>query len=211
MSGTATTPGVPTPQLGRFPVVRMLARGWWVFVLRGAVSILFGILAFLAPGAGLAVMLGFLAAWMAVEGVATLYQAATGGGGGAGAAAPPAGSSRVWLWVDGIVSLLAAALVLFLPVEAAFGLVLLTGIWFVAIGVFRLILAFRMGSVLMGLLGALTVLIGAWLVASPGPGLLALIWLVGLQALFAGVLLIGLGWRLRRIHHDPHGPAVGRG
>ncbi|MBX6747081.1 MAG: hypothetical protein IRY87_34040, partial [Acetobacteraceae bacterium] len=35
---------------GRLLVVRMMARGWWVFVLRGVVAILFGILAFLLPG-----------------------------------------------------------------------------------------------------------------------------------------------------------------
>ncbi|MFC7692501.1 DUF308 domain-containing protein [Paeniroseomonas aquatica] len=90
-------------------------------------------------------------------------------------------------------------------------LVLITGIWSIAIGVLRLVLAFRLGSVLMGLAGAIAVFIGAWLVAAPGPGLLALIWVVGIQALVAGALLCWLGWRLRRVAHDPHGPALGRG
>lgn len=80
-----------------------------------------------------------------------------------------------------------------------------------AIGVLRLVLAFRIGSVLMGLLGAVAILLGAWLIAAPGPGLLTLIWMVGLQAMMAGGLLLGLGWRLRRVHHDPRGPAMGRG
>jgi uncharacterized membrane protein HdeD (DUF308 family) len=37
----------------------------------------------------------------------------------------------------------------------------------------------------------------------PGPGLLAVIWMVGLEAIAMGVIMIGLGWRLRRIHNDP--------
>lgn len=39
---------------------------------------------------------------------------------------------------------------------------------------------------------------------SPGPGLLAVIWMVALEALVIGAIMIGLGWRLRRIHNDPH-------
>jgi uncharacterized membrane protein HdeD (DUF308 family) len=198
MSGTTTTTTSPAPPTGRFPLARMMARGWWVFVLRGVVSILFGLLAFLAPGAGLAVILGFLAAWMAVDGVATLYQAVKG----------PPERHGVWFRVDGIVSLAAAAAILFLPGLSAFALVLVAGAWSAAVGVSRLIMAFRVGNVLLGLLGAVAVVAGVWLILAPGPGLLALIWLVGLEALIVGGLLIGLGWRLRRIHHDPHGPAA---
>jgi uncharacterized membrane protein HdeD (DUF308 family) len=198
MSGTTTTTDPALPTGGRFPLVRMMARGWWVFVLRGVVSILFGIIAFLAPGVGLAVILGFLAAWMAVDGVATLYQAVKG----------PPERHGIWFWVDGIVSIVAAAALLLLPGLSAFALVLLTGAWAAAVGVFRIVMAFRVGSVLLGLLGAVAVVVGVWLVLAPGPGLLALIWLVGLEALFAGALLIGLGLRLRRVHNDPHGPAT---
>src|SRR3712207_1776866 len=75
MSASQATP----PSLdGRFPLVRRMAAGWWVFVLRGVVAILFGLMAFLAPGAGLAFILGVLAAWMAIDGVSTLYQAVKG-------------------------------------------------------------------------------------------------------------------------------------
>lgn len=180
---------------GRFLVVRMMARGWWVFVLRGVVAILFGILAFLLPGLGLAVIIGILAAWMLLDGIGTLYQAVKG----------PPERHGFWFWLDGIVSIIAAAALLFMPLASALALVLVAGVWSIMIGVFRLVLAFRLASVLMGLLGALNIFIGAWLIAQPGPGLLALIWVVGLEAIIAGVLMIGLGWRLRRVHHDPHG------
>ncbi|MDI3306172.1 MAG: DUF308 domain-containing protein [Acetobacteraceae bacterium] len=180
---------------GRFLVVRMMARGWWVFVLRGVVAILFGILAFLLPGLGLAVIIGILAAWMLLDGIGTLYQAVKG----------PPERHGFWFWLDGIVSIIAAAALLFLPLASAIALVLVAGVWSIVIGVFRLVLAFRLASVLMGLLGALNIFIGAWLIAEPGPGLLALIWVVGLEAIIAGALMIGLGWRLRRVHHEPHG------
>lgn len=179
----------------RLLVVRMMARGWWVFVLRGVIAILFGVLAFLLPGLGLAVIIGILAAWMLLDGIGTLYQAVKG----------PPERHGFWFWLDGIASILAAAALLILPAASAIVLVLIAGFWSIVIGVFRLVLAFRLGSVLMGLLGALTIFIGAWLIAKPGPGLLALIWVVGLEAIIMGALMIGLGWRLRRLHNEAHG------
>jgi uncharacterized membrane protein HdeD (DUF308 family) len=179
---------------GKIHLVRLMARGWWLFALRGATAVLFGLLAFLVPGAGLAIMLAFLAAWLAIEGASTLWQAIKG----------PPERHGFWFWVDGLVSLAAAAFLLLAPLASAVGLVIVTGAWAMAVGVIRLILAFRLSSVLMGLLGAVTVFFGAWLIAAPGPGLLALIWLVGIQALAMGAVLLALAWRLRRITQDPH-------
>jgi uncharacterized membrane protein HdeD (DUF308 family) len=183
--------------LAGFPFLRVMARGWWVFALRGVASILFGLMAFIFPGLGLVLILTFLAAWMIVDGVASLYQAITHG-------ADPRGRSRIWLWIDGLISLGAAAVLLLLPDAAGFGLVIVTGAWFLVAGLARLMLAFRLSSALLGVLGAVSIFIGAWLIAQPGPGLLAVIWLIGMEAVAMGVLMIGLGWRLRRIHADPH-------
>ncbi len=185
---------------GRFAVTRMLERGWWLFLLRGVAGILFGLMALLAPGLGLAVVLGFLAAFLLVEGIATLVQAAQGG------PDPIGHRSRAWLWVDGIASTAAGLGVLVVPVVSAVLLVVMVGAWAAIVGAMRLILAFRAGDVLMGLLGALAVFVGVCMMASPGPGMLALVWLVGLQALVTGGLFLAIGWRLRRIANDPHGP-----
>lgn len=185
----------------RFAVIRMLARGWWLFLLRGVAGLLFGILALFAPGLGLALVLGFLAAFLLVEGVATLVQAARGAPDMAG------NRSRAWLWVDGVASVAAGLGVLFLPGISAVFLVVMVGAWAAIVGAMRLVMAFRSGDVLMGALGALSVLVGAWMIAAPGPGMLALVWLVGIQALVTGGLFLAIGWRLRRIANDPHGPA----
>ncbi|NKC30523.1 HdeD family acid-resistance protein [Falsiroseomonas selenitidurans] len=182
--------------MGRFAEMRLLARGWWLMLLRGLAGILFGLVALLLPGIGLALILGFLAAFLAIDGVSSITQAVRGG----------AGHSRTWLWVDGVASLAAAVAILLLPAVSALLLVVMLGAWSMVVGVIRLVLAFRSGSILMGLLGALAVLVGGWMIASPGLGLLALIWLVAAQAILAGGMFIALGWRLRRVAQDPHGP-----
>ncbi|SHJ08945.1 Uncharacterized membrane protein HdeD, DUF308 family [Roseomonas rosea] len=194
---SATT--LPTHADGRFRVIRALASGWWLLLLRGIVSILFGIFAFMAPGLGLAVILGVLAAWLALDGAFTLWQAVTGRPAMLGAARPGTG----WLWLDGLLSLLAAVLLLVMPVASALALVLLVAAWSVATGIFRIVLAWRSGSWLLGLWGVIGVLVGLWLAIAPGAGLLALIWVVAIQAVAGGILLISLALRLRRVHHDP--------
>jgi len=197
MSGSAT----PATLEGRFPMVRRLAGGWWVFLVRGLAAILFGLFTFVTPGVTLAVIIGFLAAWMLIDGFGTLYHAIKG----------PAERQGFWFWLDGIVSILAAAAILFAPGLAGITLVYVVGFWTIAIGVFRLIVAFRIGSILLGLLGALAVFCGVWLLMNPAPGLLALIWIVGFQAIVMGAMLLAFGFRLRRIANDPHGPQHGRG
>jgi len=199
MSGNVTPPlpesGLLTGRLG-FQVVRQVAGNWWIFMLRGVAAIIFGILVFLFPGLGLTFILAFLGAWMALDGIGSIYQAVKGGH-------PTGERSRTWLWIDGIISLVAAAVILFAPGVSAIGLLIVTAAWFLLSGGARLMLAFRLSSVLLGLLGVLNIVIGAWMLMSPGPGLLAVIWMVGLEAIVMGAIMIGLGWRLRRIHNDP--------
>ena len=207
MSGNMTPPSpdsrLLTGRLG-LQVVRQVAGNWWIFMLRGVAAIIFGILVFLFPGRGLTFILAFLGAWMALDGIGSIYQAVKGGH-------PTGERSRTWLWIDGIISLVAAAVILFAPGVSAIGLLIVTAAWFLLSGGARLMLAFRLSSVLLGLLGALNIVIGAWMLLRPGPGLLAVIWMVGLEAIAMGVIMIGLGWRLRRIHNDPsQGPAQTR-
>ncbi|WP_376099574.1 HdeD family acid-resistance protein [Roseomonas sp. CCTCC AB2023176] len=184
----------------RFRLARELARGWWLFLLRGIASILFGVFAFLAPGFGLAVILGAIAAWLLLDAVMSFFQSATGR---TDAGTHPVRGGRVWLAVEGVVSAIAAVLIFASPLTSAVTIVILVAAWMIASGVLRILLAARAGSWLLGLSGVLGILVGIWLVLAPGAGLLALIWLVAVQAVAAGVMLIALALRLRRIHHDP--------
>ena len=177
-------------------LVRQMAGSWWVFMLRGVAAIIFGVLVFLFPGLGLVFILAFLGAWMLFDGIGSIYQAVKGGH-------QTGERSRTWLWIDGIISLAAAAVMLLAPGVSAIGLLIVTAAWFLLSGGARLMLAFRLSSVLLGLLGAVNILIGAWMLLRPGPGLLAVIWMVALEAIIMGAIMITLGWRLRHIHKNP--------
>jgi uncharacterized membrane protein HdeD (DUF308 family) len=70
-------------------------------------------------------------------------------------------------------------------------------------GIFQIIAAIRLRKViqnewLLGLSGLLSVLFGILMFLQPGAGALAVIWIVAAYALVFGVLLIWLGFRLKR-------------
>lgn len=187
---TETPHGLPGHE--KVLLLRGMARHWWAFVLRGAAAILFGAVALVFPGLGLVTLLAFLAAWLALEGAATIWQAVAGRGAAHGR----------WTWLDGLLSVGAALALLLAPGLSVFVLVLVAGGFAVATGVARIVLAFRAADLLLGLLGAVTVLFGALLLARPGPGLVALVWIVALEAIVMGAILVALGLRLRRLNAE---------
>jgi uncharacterized membrane protein HdeD (DUF308 family) len=172
-----------------------LARWWWTFVLRGVLAIAFGVLAFFAPGLGIAVLVGLFAAWALIDGVASIIAGVRG-----------RGTDRSW-WLEileGIVGIVAGLIALLFPLLAAEVLVLIIGAWAIITGIFEIIAAIRLreqirGEVWLGLAGLASILFGVVLFLFPGAGALSLVWLIGGFALVFGVFLVILGWRLRGI------------
>jgi uncharacterized membrane protein HdeD (DUF308 family) len=58
----------------------------------------------------------------------------------------------------------------------------------------------------MGLSGAISIVFGALVLAQPGSGALARVFLFGYYAILAGVSQIGVGFRLRRLGVTPAQP-----
>lgn len=173
-----------------------LARWWWTFIVRGLLAIAFGVLAFFAPGLGVAVLVGLFAAWALIDGVTNLVT-------GVGSRT----TDRSW-WLEileGIVSIIAGLLALAFPVFAAEVLVIIIGAWAIVTGAFEIFAAIRLreqikGEFWLGLAGLASILFGVILFVFPGAGALSLVWLIGSFALVFGVFLVILGWRLRAIN-----------
>lgn len=172
-----------------------LARWWWTFILRGILAIAFGILAFFAPGIGIAMLVGLFAAWALIDGATSLYTGIR-----------TRETDRSW-WLEvleGIVSIAAGVIALLFPVLAAEVLVIIIGVWAVVTGVLQIWAAIRLrerikGEFWLGLAGVASILFGVILFVYPAAGALSLVWLIGSFAIVFGVFLIILGWRLRTI------------
>jgi uncharacterized membrane protein HdeD (DUF308 family) len=173
-----------------------LARWWWTFILRGVLAIAFGVLAFIAPTWGLAILVALFGAWALIDGIATVWTGIR--------------SRRVdrnwWLEiVEGVVSIAAGLIALVLPAFAAEILLILIAAWAIVTGAFQIWSAIRLraeisGEFWLGLAGVASILFGVVLLTFPAAGALGLVWLIGSAAIAIGIFLVILGWRLRAIH-----------
>jgi uncharacterized membrane protein HdeD (DUF308 family) len=96
----------------------------------------------------------------------------------------------------------------FWPGLTAFALLFIIAFWAIATGDFEITLAIRLrkeieGEWALGLSGLLSVVFGALLVARPGAGALALVWLIGAYAIVFSVLLFVVALKLRKLGAGP--------
>lgn len=110
-----------------------LGRSWWVVLLFGILSILFGLMAVFNPigaGAGMTWAIGVLAI---AEGVVTLLATFK----------KDVPMSKGWMWAYGLVSLLFGVLAVVNPVSMAASFVMVMAAWFIIAGVVRITMAIR--------------------------------------------------------------------
>lgn len=176
-----------------------LARHWWALALRGALAILFGVIAFLLPGITLYVLVLFFGAYALLDGICALVAAFRFG----------SRDERWWpLVIEGVCGIVAGVLTFLWPSITAVALIYLIAVWAILTGILEIAAAVHLrkvieGEWLLGLTGVLSVLLGIFLILMPGAGLLAWIWMVGAYALLFGILLLVLAFRLRGLAHPP--------
>jgi uncharacterized membrane protein HdeD (DUF308 family) len=177
-----------------------LAEHWWTFALRGAVAIVFGVIAFLVPGVTIAVLLGLFAAYMAIDGGLAIVAAVR---------AMRLHGSFWPLLLEGVADIAAAAIALVWPGITLLALIYIAAAWAVVSGVFLLVGAVRLrrveGRWLLVLNGVFSTIWGVLLFLWPIAGLLVLTWWLGAYAIVFGVVLLTTAFRLRRMLPSYHG------
>jgi len=174
-------------------LLNSLAKNWWLVLLRGIAAVLFGVLALGWPGLTLLTLILLYGAYALADGVIAIIAAITG----------YAPMGRWWLAIVGIVGVAVGALTFMLPGITALILLYTMAGWAVAIGALQIIGAIRLRKEIdnewfLILSGAISVLFGLGVILHPGAGALALVWVIGTYAIIAGVLYIGLAFRLKK-------------
>ncbi len=172
-----------------------IAKGAWIWaVVRGALLIVFGIVAMVAPIGTAVVLAVFIGIFAIVDGIIDLIDAIRHrGASGVGL--------RVFL---GIVSLLFGIIILVWPGKTIGFMVILIAIWSILIGALQIIANVSIrkeapGAWVWGVVaGAIGLIFGIVVLFNLGIGLVALIWLIGIWAIIFGVALIVLGLQVRK-------------
>jgi uncharacterized membrane protein HdeD (DUF308 family) len=191
--------------------VEVLARNWWVLLLRGLAGILFGVVTFIAPGISLAAVVLVFGAYAFVDGALAIVSAIR----------RRRSADRWWLLLlQGAVGIFVGVATLLWPGITALALLYLIAFWALVTGGLELAAAIRLRKVithewLLALAGIASIGLGALLLLFPGPGALALILWIGAYALVSGVLLVVLSFKLRawsrEMHPSPSHVSMGPG
>jgi uncharacterized membrane protein HdeD (DUF308 family) len=170
----------------------VLARNWWLLLIRGFAGVVFGVLTFIAPGSSVAALVLLFGAYALVDGVFSLF-----------AVIRRRSQDPWWLLVlRGITGIAAGVLTLLWPGITALALLYLVAAWALVGGGLEIAAAIRLRKVihnewLLVLGGLASLALGTLLVLFPGPGALALVLWIGAYAMVSGALLIALAIRLR--------------
>ena len=177
------------------------AAGRWslsigLLIAFGIVTVLLGIAVLVWPDATLRVVLVLLAIHLFVSGVVNIVQAVR--------TDELSGGSRTLVAIGGALSLLVGFLVLRRPLQTlVIATVLIGAVWLVH-GVLSIVAAFsgvteqQVWGVLMGVL---SVLAGAFVLAQPGISLATMVWVLGIWMIVYGAMAIGSAVVLRRAVH----------
>ena len=204
-SGPATTPsGIPLVGVARLDAMSAaLARNWWLVALRGVIAILFGAVAFIAPGAFVLSLVLFFAAYMLADGIIAIVGAVRA-----------AQRHERWgfLLLEGVVDIVVGVAAVLVPAAAVWAFVLLLAAWALVTGGLMIAAAFRLhlhyGRWWLVLGGVVSILFGLALLINPGMSALVLTWWIGSYTFAFGILLLILAFQLRSRHGAAAGPGT---
>jgi uncharacterized membrane protein HdeD (DUF308 family) len=185
-------------------MVRTLTRNWWAWLIRGIAAIIFGVLAFLWPGATILVIGILFGAYAFVDGIfaimATVRAAET--------------QQRWWPFlVEGIVGILIAAITFYDIGITLLALYLTIAAWAFLTGIFEIVAAVQLrkhiaNEIWLIIGGIASIAFGILMVLFPLAGALAIIWLIAAYAILFGFIMIGFSLRLRGHAQTPATPVT---
>lgn len=175
---------------------RLLARNWWLFLLRGLAAVAFGVLSLAWPGISLLTLIMFFGAYALLDGVFAVAAAIVGRGDA---------ELRWWLVLVGLFGIGVGITTFLWPGLTALTLLYFIAGWVVATGLLQVIGAIELRKAIENewwliLDGALSVLFGILLFIMPGAGAVALIWLIAVFAIAFGILMVGFAFKIKNFN-----------
>src|SRR4051812_23936913 len=175
-----------------------LARNWWLFMLRGILGVLFGLIALFFPGPTMLSLVILFSAYMLVDGAAAIVSAVR---------AMRRRDQWGLLIFEGLLNIAVGIVAFLWPGLTVLAFVFLVAGWAIITGGFMMAAGFRLnishGRWWLVLGGLCSLIYGALLIAMPLIGAVVLTWWMGAYALVFGITLIILSFRLRsRYRHQ---------
>lgn len=169
-----------------------LARNWWIIALRGAIAIIFGLVALFLPTITLTGLVFFFALFVLIGGILLAI-----------AGLKDLTHTYGWLLLlEGEIGITVGVLAFIWPGIAALVLLYFISAWAIATGIFEILAAIQVrkeiaNEWLLILAGMASVLFGVLLIIWPVAEALAILRFIAAYTIFFGLLLLIVAFRLR--------------
>ncbi|MDY6867852.1 MAG: HdeD family acid-resistance protein [Chloroflexota bacterium] len=176
----------------------IIVRNWWVFLVRGLLAVIFGVLALIWPEITLITLMILFGIFVLMEGILNLVIGVA-----------TSDTNRRW-WVtliEGILDIVIAILTFVWPDITAVVLLYFIAAWALLSGVLEIILAIRIRQMIerewaMILGGILSIIFSVLLFVFPSEGAISLLMLIGIYSIIIGILFVILGFRIRKFGRE---------
>lgn len=174
-------------------MVHVIARNWWMWLIRGIAAIIFGILAWRWPGLtwiALAILFGAYAFVDGIFGIIATVRAAETG-------------QRWWPFlIEGIIGIVIAAIAFYDIRIVIAALYLTIAVWAILTGILELVAAIRLRQHLANefwlILGGLaSIAFGILMFLYPYIAAITIIYIIAAYAIIFGIFMIAFSFRLR--------------
>jgi len=169
-------------------------RTWWVFLVGGLASVIFGILAFMQPGIALLVLSIFFAAAVLVDGASNIV-----------GALQHREKDGWWIMLlIGILGVVAGGYALLNPPVSMMAFIFLVAFEAILLGVFLLMLGYKVRKAtsrewILYVTGVLSVLFGILVIMNPTAGSLSVVYLIAGWALVIGALKVLFAFKVKNL------------
>ena len=169
-------------------------RTWWVFLVGGLASVIFGILAFMRPGIALLVLSIFFAAAVLVDGASNIV-----------GAVQHREKDGWWIMLlIGILGVVAGGYALLNPPVSMMAFIFLVAFEAILLGVFLLMLGYKVRKAtsrewILYVTGVLSVLFGILVIMNPTAGSLSVVYLIAGWALVVGALKVLFAFKVKNL------------
>jgi len=169
-------------------------RTWWVFLVGGIASVVFGVLAFVNPGTALLVLAMFFAAAVLVDGVFSIVGSVQN-------------RDKDGWWIMlliGLLGLVVGGFALLNPPVSMMAFIFLVAFQAILLGAFLVMLGYKVRKAtsrewILYLTGVLSILFGVLVVVNPAAGGLSIVYLIAAWAIVIGAFKIFFGFKVKNL------------
>jgi uncharacterized membrane protein HdeD (DUF308 family) len=169
-------------------------RTWWVFLVGGLASVIFGILAFMQPGIALLVLSIFFAAAVLVDGASNIV-----------GAVQHREKDGWWIMLlIGLLGVVAGGYALLNPPVSMMAFIFLVAFEAILLGVFLLMLGYKVRKAtsrewILYATGVLSILFGILVIMNPAAGSRSVVYLIAGWALVIGALKVLFAFKVKNL------------